>query len=114
MNYLRAAADRTDLVAVFADIWAELIPNSPFDERLTWAESGVDSLKGLIFWLRLEQVLERPLSYDIMTREMTPAEEICWRLVPTPLPHFVTAKPSWRCLSALLGDATWNSWTPTV
>lgn len=72
MNHLRtAAADRADLVAVFADIWAELIPNSPFDERLTWAESGVDSLKGLIFWLRLEQVLERPLSYDIMTREMT-------------------------------------------
>ena len=72
MNHLRTApADRADLVAVFADIWAELIPNSPFDEGLTWAESGVDSLKGLLFWLRLEQVLERPLSYDIMTREMT-------------------------------------------
>lgn len=64
-------ADRAALSALFADVWAELIPHADFDPALTWAESGVDSLKGLMFWLRLEQALGRPLSFDLMTREMT-------------------------------------------
>jgi thioesterase domain-containing protein len=100
MDHLRTAtADRADLVAVFADIWAELIANSPFDEALTWAESGVDSLKGLIFWLRLEQVLGRPLSYDLMTREMTLGDLIDVIASPEPL-HVPAPSGSQRLLGA--------------
>jgi hypothetical protein len=48
-----------------------MVPSTPFDEALTWRDAGVDSLKTLHFLLRLEQVLGRPVSFDLITRDMT-------------------------------------------
>ena len=56
---------------VIGQVWAEMVPSTPFDEALTWRDAGVDSLKALHFLLRLEQVLGRPVSFDLITRDMT-------------------------------------------
>ena len=48
-----------------------MAPSTPFDEHLTWRDSGIDSLKTLHFLLRLEQLLGRPVSFDLITRNMT-------------------------------------------
>ena len=45
--------------------------SAPFDEALTWRDAGIDSLKTLHFLLRLEQILGRPVSFDLITRDMT-------------------------------------------
>jgi thioesterase domain-containing protein/acyl carrier protein len=60
-----------DVRRVVGEVWAEVLPYTPFDEQLTWRESGVDSLKTLQFLLRLEQALGRPVSFDDITRDMT-------------------------------------------
>jgi thioesterase domain-containing protein len=48
-----------------------MMPDAEFDEALTWREAGVDSLKSLHFLLRLEQLMGRRLSFDMITRDMT-------------------------------------------
>lgn len=56
---------------IIGQVWAETAPSTPFDETLTWRDAGVDSLKALHFLLRLEQLLGRQMSFDLITRDMT-------------------------------------------
>jgi thioesterase domain-containing protein/acyl carrier protein len=61
---------------LIARTWAEMMPFIPMDETVVWRESGVDSLATLQFFVRLEQVLERPVGFDMLAPEMTVGEII--------------------------------------
>ena len=78
-----ATQDQTTVTQVVRDVWAEMLPATPFDETLTWRDAGVDSLKSLHFLLRLEQVLGRPVSFDAITRDMTAGDLVRALTAPT-------------------------------
>lgn len=55
--------------AVVRRAWNEAMPGVALDETLTWQDAGVDSLKSLQLLLTVEKALERPISFDLFTRE---------------------------------------------
>jgi len=61
---------------IFAKVWVEVLGGTPLDDDLTWGEAGVDSLRSLQLLLRLEEVLQRNLSFDLFARELTPGDLI--------------------------------------
>ena len=69
-----AAHDQATARQLIRRAWSETAPSTPFDETLTWRDSGIDSLKTLHFLLRLEQLLGRRVSFDLITRDMTLGE----------------------------------------
>lgn len=52
--------------------WKETLPSTAFGPGIEWAEGGPDSLDTLHLVLRLESYLDRKVSIDLVTPEMTP------------------------------------------
>jgi thioesterase domain-containing protein len=59
-----------DYRSTLKQIWGEVLPSVPFLEELTWSEAGVDSLATLHLLLRLEEALQRELSFDLFARDL--------------------------------------------
>jgi thioesterase domain-containing protein len=69
--------DKSEVRQTIARLWAEMAPfASHMDESIAWRETGADSLLTLQFLVRLERVLEYPLSFDMFTLDMTVGEVI--------------------------------------
>jgi len=101
---MQAIAERIE--DVVKAIWAELLPHSEFDPSLTWNEAGVDSLKSLHFLLRLEQQLGRPISFDLLTPQMTIGELLSALTGPCaePVADREGAHPTVFLLPGIFGD----------
>jgi thioesterase domain-containing protein len=71
------ARDKSAVRQTIERVWAEMAPfASHMDESVAWRETGADSLLTLQFLVRLQQSLERPLSFDMFTLDMTVGEII--------------------------------------
>ncbi len=63
-----------ELASAVRTAWREALADSPDDPALAWAEAGGDSLATLHLVYRLEQLLGRALSFELVQPEMRPHE----------------------------------------
>jgi thioesterase domain-containing protein/acyl carrier protein len=90
---------------IIGQVWAEMAPSTPFDETLTWRDAGIDSLKTLHFLLRLEQRLGRPVTFDMITRDMTLGDLIVALSDQSPKPpHAGSQMPCVFLVPGMFGD----------
>jgi thioesterase domain-containing protein/acyl carrier protein len=73
---MEPGGDEDAVRAALAQIWTEEIPSLPFDETISWRDSGVDSLKGLQLILKLEKALGLAIPLDLFTRDSRIGEVI--------------------------------------
>lgn len=66
--------------------WTETLPRAPYGPTIEWADAGADSLDTLHLVLRLETYLDRKVSLDLITPDMT-AWSLTQQLLKEPAAH---------------------------
>jgi thioesterase domain-containing protein len=65
-------SDKQTIYSLVEKAWKETLPSADFSPAIAWADAGADSLDTLHLALRLEGYLNRKVSIDLVTPEITP------------------------------------------